>query len=793
MTVTPLRVVIVDDNESDRGVARRFLQRDFPDVIIDEYELGEPGLAAVATRAPDCLLLDVDLPDTDGLAFLTRLAANGDIPCPIVILTGHTDERLAVRATSLGAHGYVLKDRLSRDGLRHAVVTAMAGWRLRAQLAGQSRELTRRNTELERAKHRALVALSASGGWIYEWSTATNEFLVDGDFWDHIGESPHSIDDIAALWRSRIHPDDCEEVFARRRDAIAVGGSFIGDYRIAHSHGHYLTVHERGVCLREENGDCRVVAITIDITHLALERRCIAIKLAVADVLTHAETLSVALPRIEMSLGDGMEPVDIQVWLVDSLTGELEPGSSVPPNRIGSRAANSGPWSELLARRLWTTLASTSEMAAQARDEAGTAEPREEFAFAVSNKDVPIGVVALRAVAGGHIDPAIRRAAPEIGRNLGEFIRRMSAEQTLRDTASRLELALHAAQLGTWDWDVVRDDISWSGTLAPHAVVDADSFGGGFQGFLGLVHPEDRERIREAIRITLADDVVYEVEFRMLRPDGGFRWTYSKGRVLRDEHGRPVRMLGIDVDISERKLREDEQEMFLADVSHDLNNPLAAMRAQLQLAQRKDRRGTLDSTSTRQLLSTLDRSIQGMSVRINELSDVSRLRSGRSLELDVTQADLVSIVEAGVAMYQATTSEHTFELQSVTGPLIGLWDVARLSRVVDNLLSNAVKYSPDGGIVSVQIQRVERNKRISALLRVVDRGIGIPEFEMTRVFERYRRGSNVAGRIYGLGIGLSGAKLMVEEHGGTIEVTSQIGVGSTFTVLLPLSAEAVVN
>jgi signal transduction histidine kinase len=107
--------------------------------------------------------------------------------------------------------------------------------------------------------------------------------------------------------------------------------------------------------------------------------------------------------------------------------------------------------------------------------------------------------------------------------------------------------------------------------------------------------------------------------------------------------------------------------------------------------------------------------------------------------------------------------------------------------VLGNLLGNAVKYSPAGGEVAVRVVR-ERDAggRAWAVVAVRDQGIGIPVADLPHVFERYRRGSNVGGRIVGSGVGLAGARQIVEQHGGTIAVASEEGRGSTFSLRLPL-------
>jgi signal transduction histidine kinase len=121
--------------------------------------------------------------------------------------------------------------------------------------------------------------------------------------------------------------------------------------------------------------------------------------------------------------------------------------------------------------------------------------------------------------------------------------------------------------------------------------------------------------------------------------------------------------------------------------------------------------------------------------------------------------------------------------------LFGDWDAARLGRVLANLLANAIKYSPQGGPITVDLKREEMDAGAFAVLAVRDQGLGIPAEDLPRIFEPFQRARNVVGRIGGSGLGLASVRQIVEQHGGTIAVTSEGGAGSTFTVRLPLKEQ----
>ena len=126
-------------------------------------------------------------------------------------------------------------------------------------------------------------------------------------------------------------------------------------------------------------------------------------------------------------------------------------------------------------------------------------------------------------------------------------------DEALRRNGERLRLAAEAARLGYWDWDIVSDSITWSDSLAQISGTTPERFGLTFEGFLGLVHPDDRDRVAASVRRAVDEGTPYEEELKLANPDGTYRWGLTKGQVYYDRTGRPVRMSGIEVDITARE------------------------------------------------------------------------------------------------------------------------------------------------------------------------------------------------------------------------------------------------
>ena len=261
-------------------------------------------------------------------------------------------------------------------------------------------------------------------------------------------------------------------------------------------------------------------------------------------------------------------------------------------------------------------------------------------------------------------------------------------------------------------------------------------------------------------------------------------------------------------DINERKEAEQERERllqlerqahieaeaalsirntFLSSVSHDLKTPLAAIKANLQLVQRRIRRESLTENAwiTERLLA-MESAVAKMTGMIDDLLDLSRLRTLHRSEKDFVPLDLLPLIRSAVIEQQATTRRHKLLFTTDGKPLAVLGNATRLDRVMTNLLSNAIKYSPQGGDVTITVTKEQQDEQEWAHLTIQDQGIGIPASDLPYIFHPFQRASNVTNRIQGTGVGLASVTQVIEQHQGTIEVVSEEGHGSSFTVRLPL-------
>lgn len=288
-----------------------------------------------------------------------------------------------------------------------------------------------------------------------------------------------------------------------------------------------------------------------------------------------------------------------------------------------------------------------------------------------------------------------------------------------------------------------------------------------------LIFPEaDRAAAIEQYRAVFASSAPLNgYEARVQRPDGSERIVEARADFLVQD-GERVAMISTIRDITERKRLEQVQQDFVAMASHDLLGPVTVLRARAQLMRR---RGTYDEAALDSILEQTSR----MERMIADLRGLVQVESGQ-LALRPTAVDLGTLVQNAVERVRIQATGHRVRLKEAEHPIVGQWDADRLGQVLDNLLGNAVKYAPAGSEIQVLIEKGCHEANVI----VADQGPGIPPAMLPHLFDRFYRGEHA--RDGGLGLGLYISRMLVEAHGGRISATSEPGVGSAFTVTLPL-------
>lgn len=239
----------------------------------------------------------------------------------------------------------------------------------------------------------------------------------------------------------------------------------------------------------------------------------------------------------------------------------------------------------------------------------------------------------------------------------------------------------------------------------------------------------------------------------------------------------------------QRKLREEDRHYFesltlmknefISAVSHDLKNPLAVIMSSTYLVRRY---GRVDDEKGGQYLDRIENAAMLMRDLINDVFELAKLETGRALNM--SQITLREFVQDAVSYFKDSAQKKNIQLEAHLGfdDSIISADSLQIRRTLDNLLSNALKYTPEGGQVDLLVEQTDTQ----IIFRVADNGLGIPPEDIPKLFQRFYRVQDKAHlAVEGTGLGLAIAKTIVEQHGGTIWVESQLGKGSTFAFSLP--------
>ena len=364
--------------------------------------------------------------------------------------------------------------------------------------------------------------------------------------------------------------------------------------------------------------------------------------------------------------------------------------------------------------------------------------------------------------------------------------RRSAAEARAIEAGERLELAAQAGELGTFYCPLPLDKIYWNDKCKEHFFVDEDAEIDSAL-FYERIHPEDREHTRRAVDASVHDRQMYDVEYRVLAPDGRQRWLRAKGRTYFDRAGQPTRFDGITIDISAQKQVEAElalsnrqKDDFLAMLAHELRNPLAPISAAADLLSL----ASDDPVRVKRMSEVLGRQARHMTAMLDDLLDVSRV-TRRMVVLNKEVLDFRQVLAAALEQANPLIAQrgHQLHTKMDADSALVFGDEKRLVQVLANLLNNAAKYTPAGGQLAVTLS-VEPE---TVVLSVSDNGVGIAAHLLPRIFDLFVQAACTPDRAKGgLGLGLALVRSLVELHGGRVAaVSAGEQQGATFTVWLP--------
>ena len=353
----------------------------------------------------------------------------------------------------------------------------------------------------------------------------------------------------------------------------------------------------------------------------------------------------------------------------------------------------------------------------------------------------------------------------------------------------RSRLATQAAGMGSWDIELASELMHCNARMYELFGLPGGEGREPVARFFAPVHTDDRVALADSLRQAQADGSDFEHSFRVVLKGDAVRWLLSRGRTLGGLRDKPLRMLGHTLDITPLvqarlalETADRHKDEFLATVSHELRNPLGPILNAATMLARAGERAEVRSMA----VPLIQRQIKQMTHLIDDLLELSRIRH-RRIVLQRAPVDALQAVNDALEAVRPALDKagHQLEVRPAAKAVLVDADAPRLTQMLCNLLNNACKYSPDGGLIEVDIERAGGQ----GVIRVSDNGVGIAPEVLPRIFELFvqdRHDRERAGG--GLGLGLALVKRLVELHGGSVEVASAgRGHGASFTLRLPLA------
>ena len=369
---------------------------------------------------------------------------------------------------------------------------------------------------------------------------------------------------------------------------------------------------------------------------------------------------------------------------------------------------------------------------------------------------------------------------------------RKRTEAKLKENSEQLVDAQHIALMGSWSWDVASNTTSWSQALYHIYGVRPEDVPATFEGYLKVVHPDDREKISGLVEEALRTGQGVTYGHRIIWPDNSIRYHQVILKVTAGENGRPLNLFGTTQDVTERVEMEDDlkhardaalesvrlKSEFLANMSHEIRTPMNGVIGMTGLLLDTDL-----SAAQSEYAKTIQSSAEALLRIIDDILDFSKMESGL-MRFEKIDFELRATVEAPVELLAERAQAKGLELASIVYqdvPTALRGDPGRLRQVLTNLIGNAVKFTEHGEVV-VSVKRLGETPELVVMrFEIHDTGIGISSEAQRGLFRAFTQADGSTTRKYGgTGLGLAISKQLVEIMGGEMGIESSPGQGSTF-------------
>ncbi len=581
-------------------------------------------------------------------------------------------------------------------------------------------------------------------------------------------------------WQDLICPEDRGQGERYVQQAMETG-SFAAEWRVTWPDGTTRWLYGRAWVSKDDTGKpLRLMGANTDIT----ER-----KLAELEVLRVKVDLAENQERLR--LAQEVARIGTFVWNlqtgVSQLTPELEAMYGLPP---GGFAAGHRTWQDLICpedrdqgERYVQQAMETGSFAAEWRVTWPDGTTRWLYGRAWVSKDDTGKPLRLM---GANTDVTERKLAE---------LELLRVNADLAENQERLRLAQEVARIGTFVWNLQTGESQLTPELEAMYGLPPGGFIASRRTWQDLICPEDRDQGLRHVHEVM-ETGSFEAEWRVIWPDGAVHWLFGRAWVFKDDAGKPLRLLGANIDVTERKLAElevsrlnaeleqrvrqrtleleasnRELEAFAYSVSHDLRAPLRGIDG-WSLALLEDYAASLDD-GARQYLNRVRSETQRMGNLIDDLLQLSRVSRG---EMKLAQVDLTGLANQIACRLRDAQPQRRIEFAIEPG-LVGLGDARLLEIALTNLLSNAVKFTGTQNPALIEFGKFEKDGEMAFYVR--DNGAGFDMAFAGNLFGAFQRLHKVT-EFPGTGIGLATVQRIVRRHGGRVWADARVNRGATF-------------
>ena len=703
--------------------------------------------------------------------------------------------------------------------------------------------------QLKESEERWQLALDGSNDGIWDWNCKTNYAFYSSRYKTMLGYKEEELAPSGSTWEGLIHPDDLENSLKATNDYLDKKTTYYAlEHRLRCKDGSYKWILARAKALFNKNGvPIRLIGSHSDITERKNYEE--ALRQKAATLSLHNQVLAKLASDEELRLGDlrsnmqvltetvakTLDVERVSIWMAksNSINWECLNQYLLSSDRhyIEADLPISSLPNYLNALQTELVIASTDVL-----QDSRTSELSEVYLVKLgitSMLEIPIrqNLSTIGVLCIEHIGEKREWILEEqsFARSVGDLVilaiesyNRKLAEQQLKNSEERWQLALEGNNDGIWDWNCQTNEVFFSPRYKSMLGYSADEIKPNVDSWLNLIHPEDSNRVRSIVESYWARKAPhYVAEHRIRCKDGSYKWILARGIALFNADHTPTRMIGSHTDITERKQAEIELSLakeasdfanrakseFLPNMSHELRTPLNGILGYVQILER-------DRDLTPKQIEGLNVIKQCGTHLLNLIADILDLSKIEARKLELVESDfhfhnfLQGVVEICAVRAEQQALTFTY-LPSANLPISIHADEKRLRQVLLNLLGNAIKFTNSGGVTfkvdaiatnipysNLNISNNEENqsslKMHKIRFEIEDTGIGISPENLANIFIPFEQVGNSQANAEGTGLGLAISQKIVEVMDSSIKVYSKPNQGSKFWIDLDLKA-AVVN